>query len=262
VRLHVRQETLYAYPATVGSSYNELRLLPMPAQTQTVVTARVHVTPAGYESEYRDYFGNVVRYLEIQRPHRELRIASEVVVDTAGGRLPAAGGRWAAEYLQAGELTRPDGPAAAELARLAGEDPHALLRAVHARLVYRPGVTGTRTGVSEALAGGAGVCQDFAHVYAAAARQRGWPTRYVGGYLLQDGPEAPHAAHAWVEVLVGGAWEGLDPTNDCPVDEHYLRVACGRDYADVPPVRGVYAGVAAGALHVRLEVASEGAGAQ
>jgi transglutaminase-like putative cysteine protease len=262
VRLHVRQETVYAYRGPVAPSYNELRLLPATVETLTVVTTSLRATPPGYEATYHDYFGNLVTYLEVHRPHRELRIASELVVDTRSGPLAAGDHPAPEEYLLPGEMTRPDPATAAELARLSGGDPLALMRAVHGRLVYRAGVTGTETDVSQALAGGAGVCQDFAHVYVAAARLRDWPTRYVGGYLLQSGPGAPQAAHAWVEVLDGGMWVGLDPTNNCPADERYLRLTCGRDYADVPPVRGVVVGVAAGALRVKLEMAAEAAGGQ
>jgi transglutaminase-like putative cysteine protease len=252
LRLHVRHETVYAYAGTVAASYNELRLLPAPVPTQVVVTSRLDVRPHGYACAASDYYGNHVTYLEVRRPHRELRIDSELVVDTVGGPLPAGPAPVAAEYLQPGSLTR-----MTEAPDLDAGDPESLMAAVHAHLTYRPGATDTTTDVNRAIALGAGVCQDFAHVYVALARRRNWPARYVGGYLLQDGPGTTHAAHAWVEVLQRGVWTGLDPTNACPVDERYLRVTCGRDYADAPPVRGVYVGTGTGALRVHLDVAAE-----
>ncbi len=79
---------------------------------------------------------------------------------------------------------------------------------------------------------------------------------------MRDGPGAPHAARAWLDVLDGDRWVGLDPTNNCPTDERDLRLTCGRDDADAPPVRGVFAGAASGAPRVNLGMAAEAAGAQ
>jgi transglutaminase-like putative cysteine protease len=124
-----------------------------------------------------------------------------------------------------------------------------LMRGMHARLEYRPRSTRVDSPIDEALAARCGVCQDFSHVFIALARQFGIPARYVSGYLFRDGGdehEAEDATHAWTECYLPSlGWIGLDPTNNVPAGEGHVRVAVGRDYADVPPTRGVYKGVSA-----------------
>ena len=93
-----------------------------------------------------------------------------------------------------------------------------------------------------------GVCQDFAHIFLSLVRPLGIPARYVSGYLFQAAGSQDRstdgATHAWVEVLLPDlGWVGLDPTNNLIADDRHIRVAIGRDYADVPPTRGVFKGV-------------------
>jgi transglutaminase-like putative cysteine protease len=112
------------------------------------------------------------------------------------------------------------------------------------------------TTAARALELGCGVCQDFTHVMLAACRARGRPARYVSGYLHSPaGQDAAQATHAWVDVFVEGrGWISLDPTHGVPQSEHHVRVAVGRDYADVTPTRGLYTGSAAEALGVSVRV--------
>jgi transglutaminase-like putative cysteine protease len=100
------------------------------------------------------------------------------------------------------------------------------------------------------------VCQDFAHIMIALVRGLGIPCRYVSGYLFQQNEDGVRssdgATHAWLEVLLPDlGWIGFDPTNNLMAGRSHIRVAIGRDYADVPPTRGVYKGVSA----VRTELA-------
>lgn len=115
------------------------------------------------------------------------------------------------------------------------------------------------------LASGAGVCQDFAHLLLGAARVRGIPARYVSGYQVPrpagdaegrlEEVSGGLASHAWAEVLVPGVgWFGVDPTEGKPTSVLHVRVAYGRDYGDVPPVRGVYRGHAGQRLSVDVRV--------
>jgi transglutaminase-like putative cysteine protease len=111
------------------------------------------------------------------------------------------------------------------------------------RFSYLPGATTVGTGLPEVLDRRVGVCQDFAHVMLALARQAGWPARYVSGYLLPSSSETVGESHAWVEVATpDGRWIGLDPTHGVAVRDGHIRVAVGRDYDDVAPVRGIFAG--------------------
>ena len=112
-------------------------------------------------------------------------------------------------------------------------------RSMRERFSYVPGATTVGTGLPEVLERRVGVCQDFAHVMLALARRAGWPARYVSGYLVPGGSEEVAESHAWVEVATpDGRWIGLDPTHGIVVRDGNIRVAVGRDYDDVAPVRG------------------------
>ena len=120
--------------------------------------------------------------------------------------------------------------------------------------MYERGATDVMTRADAALALGRGVCQDFAHVMLAACRRAGIPSRYVSGYLY-DPQEREAESHAWVDVLdAQRGWVSIDPTHDREQTEAYVRVAVGRDYADVPPTRGVFKGGSAEALDVAVRM--------
>jgi transglutaminase-like putative cysteine protease len=129
----------------------------------------------------------------------------------------------------------------------------------HGSLSYVRGVTTVHTSANEAFSDGAGVCQDFAHLALAMTKSVGLPSRYVSGYFHPEadatiGEEITGESHAWVEVWTG-AWWGYDPTNDCPVGERHVAVGRGRDYSDVPPVKGIYAGNAEHTMNVGVHIA-------
>jgi transglutaminase-like putative cysteine protease len=121
-------------------------------------------------------------------------------------------------------------------------------------------VTEADSPIDLALEQGRGVCQDFAHIMIAICRGWGLPARYVSGYLFTDRAHDndrsdPDATHAWVEVFLPSLrWVGLDPTNNLMAGERHVAVAIGRDYADVPPSRGVYKGEAESELAVGVSV--------
>lgn len=158
----------------------------------------------------------------------------------------------------------------------------ALTRQLYRVMSYTPGATHINTPLLEVLERRQGVCQDFAHLMLAICRRQGIPARYVSGYLYtrqgeqgaeeqprseatdQSGEEEPHglvsgnAMHAWVECLLpDGEWHGFDPTNNLLTNDYYVKVHTGREYGDVPPVRGVYRGPLAHTLEVSVRVVSE-----
>ena len=126
-------------------------------------------------------------------------------------------------------------------------------------LDYESGVTAADSPIDEALGAGRGVCQDFAHIMIAILRGWGVPARYVSGYVATNAGGSdrsrPDASHAWVEVLFPSLrWIGFDPTNNVLAGERHIVVALGRDYADVPPSRGVFKGDAESHLSVGVSV--------
>src|SRR5262249_43571446 len=142
-------------------------------------------------------------------------------------------------------------------------DPLTLLRGVTAGIArlfeYSPRTTRVDSPIDQALVERKGVCQDFSHIMIALVRNVGIPCRYVSGYLFhraEDQGSGQDATHAWVEALLPGlGWVGFDPTNNIIAAERHIRVAVGRDYADVPPTRGVFQGDARSELAVAVQVA-------
>lgn len=130
----------------------------------------------------------------------------------------------------------------------------AIMRFVHSHLAYLPNSTTVHTHMRDALKEKRGVCQDFAHVMIGLCRSLKIPALYVSGYLAT---ETASATHAWTEVLIPGiGWRALDPTHDRQTDETYVKIAVGRDYADVPPVTGNYRGTTDRKLKVEVKVLS------
>jgi transglutaminase-like putative cysteine protease len=168
----------------------------------------------------------------------EFLVSTEVELDGEG----AHGAVLDPRCLTFTTLTAPD-EGVATLAHEGDNDPAAICGRVHAALMYEHGITGVGTTAAEALAGGRGVCQDFAHVMVSVCRVLQIPARYVSGHLLGEG-----GSHAWVEILRpdagGSGWtaEGWDPTHDRRTGTGYVTVAVGRDYADVAPLSGTYDG--------------------
>jgi transglutaminase-like putative cysteine protease len=204
---------------------------------------------------YEDYWGTQVTAFDVTEPHRSLTIEAVSQVETSGPRRPTLAvtepGPALGELLSRTPMTAVND----ELAELAttqvnGRDPHetaeAICEVVAARVEYMPGSTGVQTSAQEAWDLGQGVCQDMAHLTAGLLRAAGLPARYVSGYLhprptADIGEPVAGQSHAWVEYWAG-EWLPLDPTNRSRVGEAHVVVARGRDYSDVPPLKGIYQG--------------------
>ena len=275
-RIKVHHTTSYHYTGMVNTSYNEVRMTPLSVPGQTTIDARIDIRPAVRTYRYWDYWGTMVHAFDLHLPHDELTISATAVVDTSAPVLPGAADvvswpvlaedeqldRWC-------ELLSPTRyvPAEAELAAAAAEmaaalDPlDAALAAtawVHDHMTYTKGSTTVATAAHEAFKAGHGVCQDFAHILLAILRTMSIPSRYASGYLYPDRDAIPGQvlagqSHAWVEAWVGD-WVALDPTYGGPASEQHVLVARGRDYADVPPLKGIYTGEPAKRLDVSVEL--------
>lgn len=274
-RLRVRHTTGYRYDTEVRASYNEARLTPQTGPAQLTLESRVDISPSARQQRYWDYWGTQVTSFDLSTPHRELEVTAESVVETADAAPPPTGATWSllrseavtdahVEVLVPSARTVPsDDLVAVASSTVEGLEPYdaarALLSEVHRQVAYRTGSTGVSTGASEAWRQRSGVCQDIAHVSIALLRAVGIPARYVSGYLHPGGEHAAVGepvrgeSHAWVEAWLGDWW-AFDPTNDVPVGERHVVVARGRDYADVPPLKGVYSGGGSQSLGVVVEV--------
>jgi transglutaminase-like putative cysteine protease len=274
MRLQVTHASSYRYDREVVSSYNEARLIPQTGVTQLTLSSSVTTTPDTVQHRYWDYWGTQVTVFDVHQPHTSLEIVCSSVIDTGliatGVGTSPADATWeqlASVRDEHVELMRPSprtepGAEIAALAQGAGGSPYdvflALAGLAHERVEYVPGSTGVGTSAVEAWQLGKGVCQDIAHVTLALLRAAGIPARYVSGYLHPRkepavGDTVAGESHAWVEAWLGGWW-GYDPTNAVPAGERHVVVARGRDYTDVPPLKGVYAGGGSQHLSVTVEV--------
>ena len=133
-----------------------------------------------------------------------------------------------------------------------------IMRFIHSTFEYEPAATTIHTPVAQVIEHRKGVCQDFTHVMLGMCRALKIPARYVSGYLY-NGPldqlEGAQASHAWCEVYIPDfGWRALDPTNDQQADDRYIKVAIGRDYADIVPVQGSYRGAGSKKMTVEVNV--------
>jgi transglutaminase-like putative cysteine protease len=263
------------YEGPVLASLNEARMTPLTLPTQITLESRVTAGAGVPVWTYSDYWGTFVSVFDLEEAHDDLVIRAAATVETEpfGGiaaardraswaELGAAGGRLL-EFLAPTPLTTVAGEvSAAAAAAIAGLQPddaaEAIAARVHERVTYVPGSTGVRTSAQQAWDQGQGVCQDMAQLTVALLRSAGLPARYVSGYLHPDqqaepGSTAVGQSHAWVEYWAG-SWTPLDPTSLAQVGERHVVVARGRDYADVPPLKGIYRGPATGGMRVTVEL--------
>ena len=266
MRLHIRHETRYRYATPPRRIVQLLRATPSSFDGHSVTGWRIDVDCDARLREGRDGYGNPVHMLYIDRPPADVRVtvAGQVLTDPGTGLV-----RGLAEplpppaFLRETPLTHADAALTdlAHAVRATGGEAldqlHRLNTGLHARLTFETGRTGVDTAAADAFAAGRGVCQDFTHIFLAAARALGIPARYVSGHLFRrDGAERQAAAHAWGEAHVPDlGWVGFDPSNGISPDDAYVRVACGLDYLDAAPVSGTRTGGGEETLSVEVRVA-------
>ena len=273
-RMRVVHSTGYAYKSPVTASFNEARLTPRSDSRQNVILNRVETVPATRSYRYVDYFGTAVTAFDLHAPHTELEVTASSVVETDVQERPEAKVSWDDlvseavidrfdEYLTPTHYT----PASKRIDRVGRRiakyhDPEEAVieaaRWVQGELKYVPGTTGVHSSGLDALREGKGVCQDFAHLTLILLRGMGIPARYVSGYLhpkpkAKVGDTIDGQSHAWLQAWTGGWWN-YDPTNDAEINEQYISVGVGRDYADVTPLKGIYSGEGSTDLDVIVEI--------
>jgi len=266
MRLRIEHTTSFNYSATISEAYTEMRLCPQDTGTQNCRLFQLTTEPRGDVMQYHDRFGNLIHHFNALETHERLvvRGLSDVItstkfVDDQHELSPLDEYDYLAptNYAPLGEVMC-DFAAPNLVEGDVDETVRRLMGAVFRSMKYERGATDVHTTSIEAMSLGRGVCQDFAHLMLAACRCVNIPARYVSGYLhVGESVDIPTnaASHAWVDVFTGDrGWISLDPTHECEQTERYVRVAVGRDYADVPPTRGVYKGKATESLSVDVKV--------
>ncbi|MGF1551156.1 MAG: transglutaminase domain-containing protein [Paracoccaceae bacterium] len=244
MRLDVEHRTAYAYEPAVAGLALRLRLFARPTAQQRVLDWRVEVDGDPIEPLITTAYGEPEALWFARRASDTAEIVARGTIETSdnAGVLGRETRLRPAIYLRETRLTKTGEAVRAVSAKAEGDGPlarmHALNAAVREALDYREGATDSATTAEEAARIGAGVCQDFAHLFVAAARALDVPARYVVGYLHDEAaPEL--ASHAWAEAhLEGLGWVGFDPVHDvCPTTAH-VRLATGFDAFDAAPIRG------------------------
>jgi transglutaminase-like putative cysteine protease len=275
----VRHITNFHYRPAVREFVMEVRVQPRSEARQRCLSFSLDVTPRANMMLYRDFLGNTVHHFDIPGQHEQIQVSAQALVEVMAPPVPqpqdvqdwekldaciADGDFW--EMLLPSQYTQPT----ALLEELASEvraerrgNPLELLlelnEALYRTLAYVPNSTEVDSPIDDALRTRQGVCQDFAHIMTALVRRLKIPCRYVSGYLFHEAKSKDRssagATHAWVEAFLGDVgWVAFDPTNQLVGSERHIRVALGRDYADVPPTRGVYKGDAESTLSVMVTV--------
>jgi len=276
----IRHLTRFRYTQPVSESIMEVRMRPRSDSSQHCLSYSLSVSPRCRVFSYRDHLGNNVQHFDIPSEHNQLVIVAESVVELhEHAAIPSflANDAWAEldQLIESGdywEMLLPstfvaETPALLELAAKLDvrrrDDPLMLVHEINQRLYeyfeYEPKSTRVDSPIDEAIVNRKGVCQDFAHTMLALLRHAGIPARYVSGYLSRDRDahdrSTPDASHAWVDVrLPHLGWVGFDPTNNLVASRRHIRTAVGRDYADVPPTRGIFSGTTESELYVAVHV--------
>jgi len=280
----IRHTTNFKYEKPAYESHNEIRVAPRSSPNQRCLSFDIEVSPKAAVLSYDDSFKNKVHAISVHPPHDELSIVAISVVERLSPRpgtplrVPFGEflGEDAARSAEHFEFLNPSHyvpfserlrkffwsarPAATETVL---EYTMRIVRYVRDQFEYEKDKTNAHSSVDDILAAGGGVCQDFAHLTIGLLRLAGVPARYVSGYLAPRVgvavDYADQASHAWIEVLLPGTgWTGFDPTLRSRTTDHHIRVAVGRDYYDVPPLRGVYRSSGAlGEMRVELSIQAD-----
>jgi transglutaminase-like putative cysteine protease len=291
-QLSVEHETIYKYSHAVEQAQHIACLRPLSDAGQTLEVFEMSVSPTpSQHSTRRDSHGNSRAYFALHAAHTSLRVVARSQVQvrsryaglqpdkgpTCGevrARLayraqapfePASEYLYASPFVPLHEALRAYAEPSLQDDRPLAQAAMELMSRIHADFDYAPASTDISTPILDVLAQRKGVCQDFAHLMLGCLRACGLAGRYVSGYLLTRPPpgQAPlvgaDASHAWVSVWIpqlglarAEDWLDLDPTNDCVPDVHHVRVAHGRDFGDVTPLRGVIRGGGHHTLLVRV----------
>ena len=279
-RFNIRHITRYIYEQPVRDSANQVILFPLEDEHQDVIKQDITITGEPHVEMFKDYYGNTIGSFTYAEPHIELVIDSKIDVVVHHKKMPAdidppekqwqnlQGLRYTYPYIDFIKQERFE--AVEELRNLPVIINNKTLTPLAAALQlneyiyqnfsYNSAVTDVETTIDEVWKLKAGVCQDFAHVLLVMLHMIDIPARYVSGYVCpnKNGMRGEGATHAWVEAYIPFyGWLGLDPTNNCMVNDLHVRLAIGRSFSDVSPVKGTYKGTSQHTLEVGVTISYE-----
>lgn len=258
--LHFTYEMLFEFSEPVCQHRFTLKCMPADSASQRIDSLQCRIFPTGQTSETEDSFGNREIYGVIEEPHQSFQVKVEGVAKTGlGERERASKPHQLGIFRYPSVCTRPGRHLERYMASLSmAKDMSVmdkgvfLMHRLYQDFQYEKGVTDVATTAEEAMGLGRGVCQDYAHILIALLRMHRIPARYVVGMMVGEG-----FSHAWVEMEEGGAWYGLDPTNDVLVGEDYIKISHGRDYEDCIVNKGVFTGLAEQKQEIRVIVCEQ-----
>lgn len=273
MKYRVWHRTTYSYDDDVSNSYGIAYVTPRALPNQSVESTQLVVSPDPSDLHRDiDAYGNFTTFYQVTQRHQKLEVYAESIVDVNKPSYdpvvlgsawetnrPAeradAENSWAAidfllpsRLVETGNDTRAFSYAQESLqpGRPIAEAVTDLMHRIYSDFTYKKGATSVTSTIDDLFESRAGVCQDFAHLAIAGLRSHGLAARYVSGYLATQPPPGKErivgadATHAWPAVwLADDTWLAFDPTNDQWVNDRYVTVAWGRDYKDVPPVKGI-----------------------
>lgn len=281
-KFRIRHATRYLYEDTVRDSANQIMLYPIQDEYQEVLQQVISISGNPLINIFDDCYGNKVGTFTHSQPHRELLIHSQLSVVTLPIRFPEDNVpfdlQWNemkgfAHQLGLIDFIKPERFSGEEEAKKIVESERGatstpfqaaklFCQYVYDNFEYKKGITTVESTLDEIWKLKSGVCQDFAHILLMMLRQVGIPSRYVSGYICPNrsgsGMRGEGATHAWAEAyLPFYGWVGLDPTNNCIVNETHIRLAVGKNFSDCSPVKGTYRGTSNHTLEVTVTVAYE-----
>lgn len=281
-------KTVYKYAEAVNNYHSLVCLTPRTMPDQLCLGFNIKITPEPAQiSERVDFYGNTIHYFSLHSPHKTLTVLTTGIVERltestgslfipssvscaearqrlTGDRslkialleyiLPSPLVKWDADVRAfAGDCFRDDLPLYDCITRLC--------RKIYNEFDFVPDFTTVNTPIREVLATKKGVCQDFSHLAIACIRSFGFAARYVSGYLETLPPpgkpklQGSDASHAWISVFIPDyGWCDFDPTNNIVPGERHIVTAWGRDYSDVPPLKGIIFSYGKHTLSVEVDV--------
>ncbi|MFT4023089.1 MAG: transglutaminase family protein [Flavihumibacter sp.] len=285
---HITHTTEYKYHQEVALCHNIARLLPRNTSMQTLRKSTVKISPLPDVMEaYEDFYGNNVLYFAVQEEHSALKVTVQTQIEKKPQPAYTAGLYQSYSWEEAlQEVQYPSGRYF-DARQFTGSTPMTafnqeihtyasrsftpgrsffdatfdLIQRIYKDFEYKPGFTSVATPLQEVMELKKGVCQDFAHLAIAGIRSLGLPARYVSGYLETLAPPGKEkltgvdASHAWLSIFIPDTgWVDFDPTNNMLTGDQHITIGWGRDYADVPPLKGVILSAGPHQLEVSVDV--------